>query len=138
MDFTGRPENLSFILKNGKLLVGWGDQSTPVASASPADDAAIAAGAKLFAHMVYASNVSYVTHLIGGSGADLFDVYRTSTAQMTLDGGKGNDTFVFHSGSDTINALVESFCDSFETAIFFNLHLAAACRGRALLETPED
>ncbi|OLD92029.1 MAG: hypothetical protein AUG84_02425, partial [Chloroflexi bacterium 13_1_20CM_4_66_7] len=107
LDFTGRPENLSFILKNGKLLVGWGDQSTPVASASPADDAAIAAGAKLFAHMVYASNVSYVTHLIGGSGADLFDVYRTSTAQMTLDGGKGNDTFVFHSGSDTINALVD-------------------------------
>src|SRR5262249_21720708 len=105
LDFSGRPENLTFIVKRNaaagkaQVLVGWGDRLT-TSSTIP--------GEADFQHMVWVTDAAYVDHLIGGNGADTFHVYETAGGQLLLDGGKGNDRYVFHdfNNAATINAKV--------------------------------
>src|SRR6185436_6345683 len=92
LDFTGRPENLTVWLKDGHILVGWGNQLGA---------STLLTGINDYEHNVYAASVGDVTKIIGGRGADVFNVYETTLSQMILDGGKGNDTFVFWNFTDS-------------------------------------
>ncbi|MEP7335491.1 MAG: calcium-binding protein, partial [Actinomycetota bacterium] len=72
--------------KDGKLLIGWGSQL---------GTSSLIAGVNDYEHMVYAANIGDVAKVIGGKGADVFNIFQTSSSLLTLDGSKGNDVFNF-------------------------------------------
>jgi hypothetical protein len=50
LDFSGKPENLTFIVKGGDLLVGWGNRIVGTSSTI--------AGVDDFEHMVWVTDVA--------------------------------------------------------------------------------
>src|SRR4029077_10271748 len=86
IDFTGAPQNVIFLFQLGHLLAHWGDAVTPSSAAETTVQTAMGVN---FQHQVYVSDVSTLTTVIGGSGADVFDVWQTGSSQVVLDGGKG-------------------------------------------------
>jgi len=84
LDLTNRMEPITFLLKDGKIVAGWGtlDPNTHI-----------------YAHEIDVANMGAIGHIIGGKGADTFNVFQTQpggdTFQMLLDGAQGNDNYIF-------------------------------------------
>ena len=93
LDFSGRAENLTITLTaSGKILIGWGAKT----------------GADTWEHMLTVDDMTSVAKIIGGKGTDLFDVFKTPSAGITLDGFQGSDTFDMHwNNGSPINATVD-------------------------------
>ena len=84
LDLSGRTEALHIILKDGKILVGWG----AVDNTAPGHP--FIAGFDDYVHEIRVTDVSSITTILGGKGADQFTIYQTASAVMTLDGQGGN------------------------------------------------
>ncbi|HET7129920.1 MAG TPA: hypothetical protein VFJ93_12675, partial [Gaiellaceae bacterium] len=87
LDLSGRTEALHITLKDDKILVGWGALSGATG--------AFIAGEVDYVHEIRVDDVSAFTTILGGKGADIFTIYKTASAVMTLDGKGGNDTYDF-------------------------------------------
>ena len=94
LDMTGRPESITFTLKDNKIMAGWGLQL---------NTSSIISGVNDYTNMIVVDNIDAVGTILGGNGADVFDVYQTrNTGSFTtlLNGQGGNDTYDFiHFGS---------------------------------------
>ena len=99
LDLSGRTEALHITLKDGKILVGWGALNGSGAFIGGVDD---------YVHEIRVTDISSMTTILGGKGADIFTIYQTAAAVMTLDGQGGNDTYDFVNfgggGANTIHA----------------------------------
>jgi len=91
LDMSKRTENVTFIAKEGKLLVGWGPQGTTSSN--------FITGVNDFLHMIEVDHIGSIGTIKGGSGADEFDIWQTGagfpTRPTLLDGQGGNDTYKF-------------------------------------------
>src|SRR5262249_19165064 len=85
LDMAGRTESITFTLKNGTIVAGWG---------------AFHADTGHYDHEIDVAHTGASDHIIGGAGADTFDGFQTQpggdTFIMTLDGGAKDDSYVFH------------------------------------------
>ncbi|MFN2611440.1 MAG: hypothetical protein ABR507_11310 [Actinomycetota bacterium] len=87
LDMSGRTETLHIYLKDGMILVGWGDLS--------GSTGAFISDIVDYIHEIRVDHLDAFTTILGGKGADISTIYQTAAAVMTLDGQGGNDTYDF-------------------------------------------
>ena len=107
LDFTGKSENISFYLRDGKALAGWGAQLNTFTN--PLNAAHGSSWLKDYEHMVVADSLAALSAVFGGLGADTFHVWQTrsDTVVTLLDGKESNDTYFFYGEDGTfIDVLV--------------------------------
>ncbi|MEX2149864.1 MAG: LEPR-XLL domain-containing protein [Steroidobacteraceae bacterium] len=106
LDFTGKAENISFYLRAGKALAGWGARTGTFDN--PLNDAVASDWLEDFEHMVLVESLDALSAVFGGLGDDTFHVYQTREGPVVtlLDGKEANDTYIFYAEDD-------SFIDAF-------------------------
>lgn len=107
LDFTGKSENISFFLRAGQALAGWGARTGTFSN--PLNAAVGSDWLEDFEHMVVASSLAELSTVFGGLGADTFHVYQTRNDAIVtlLDGKEANDTYIFYGeDGDFIDAFV--------------------------------
>ena len=111
LDFSDKREKLTFFLQDDKILVGFGQQhfDTATIRSNPIDTAET-----YFDHQIFVTNATNIVKIIGGALGDTFHVTKAATA-ITLDGNKGNDSYLFYSGSDLINVTVDDQGDAWNS-----------------------
>src|SRR5262249_5706216 len=97
LDFTGKPENLTYFLNDGSIAVGF-NQIPGTPGASIAD----------FTSQLIVDDPTDISTIKGGDGVDTFHVYATKSAGILLNGQKGSDQYIFHlaAGDPIIKATV--------------------------------
>ena len=93
LDLTGRAENITFTAADDKLLAGWGPQDPTAHTFMNGPNAVV----NDYAHMIEVLHLGAIGTVLGGSGADTYNIYQTGTGFTTvLDGQGGRDTYDFH------------------------------------------
>ena len=113
LDFTGMAQTLTFFLLNPGgsapvIEVGM-KQTTPTA---PGVEPVLSD----FESQLTVTHAQGVSTIKGGDLADTFYVHGTSTAGVTIDGGKGSDRFVLEVGTDPIKAAIDDTGNPWDSA----------------------
>ncbi|MGH9258766.1 MAG: FlgD immunoglobulin-like domain containing protein, partial [Acidimicrobiales bacterium] len=117
LDFRDKTENVSFFLRAGQALAGWGARTG--AFSNPLNAAVGINWLEDFEHMVVASSLSELSAVFGGLGADTFHVYETrdDTIVTLLDGKEASDTYIFYADDGTpIDVLVSDNGNAWDLA----------------------
>jgi len=107
LDFRDKSENVSFFLRGGQALAGWGARTGDFSN--PLNTPALGDWLEDFEHMVVANSLADLSAVYGGRGADTFHVYQTRDDDIVtlLDGREASDTFIFYADDGTpIDAFV--------------------------------
>jgi RTX calcium-binding nonapeptide repeat (4 copies) len=106
LDFTGfDTDSVTFWLKDGKLLAGWGGTNGGSGGGiGITNDSARGIQIPDYDHKFTSSDITAFTKILGGNGADIFNVWQAgqdTTHALILDGGKGSDTYNIYGGDPT-------------------------------------
>jgi hypothetical protein len=85
LDFTGKPQNLTYFLNDGSIGVGF-NQIPGTPGTSIAD----------FTSQLIVDDPTDISTILGGDRVDTFNVYGTKAAGILLNGQKGSDQYIFH------------------------------------------
>ncbi len=95
LSFMDKPQNLTFFITETSITAGF-SQIEGTTGLQLAD----------YENQTIVNNAVNVVEIIGSDYNDTFHVWGTPAA-LTLDGQKGNDRYIFYTGSTTINATVD-------------------------------
>jgi hypothetical protein len=121
LDFSGKSEPVTFFIKDGRIVAGFGEQHATTAQILSAaftftDMASLQTdltfgGSLAFDSILGVVDASGVSEIIGSSQPDKFHVQETATSStLVLDGGVGADRYYFYAdptGANPIKAKVE-------------------------------